>query len=649
MLTPAILLVPDENVFMLSTPPESFIAKEHTYGHILAAWKDVQTAAHESADSCVIDKRIVLALQKFIETKEIDPALQSFFGCSDLRPHQQSNVSSSIHILGENDRNLLEQHLPDEETARYMQRTHASAISASGGVVVLGEPTPAIQPAITQPQFRLSDIFDPANVKDNELFQFPEDDDSEEDGDPETQNDGTDATPDNASTFNHRDGRIVGQPSAQSESSVTRRQELSFDDLDAELDAVLGRYDTFWEASLSEKSRRKLWDSTDQSRREKDIWAVHDTVDVSDFASLVPEPVLDYPFDLDTFQKRAIVRLERDENVFVAAHTSAGKTVVAEYAIALALQHKTRVIYTSPIKTLSNQKFRDFTERFGDVGLITGDVSVNPEARVLIMTTEILRSMLYRGVDLIRDLEWVIFDEVHWASNAERGVVWEESIILLPETCGIVMLSATVPNALEFASWVGRTKHRRVYVISTTKRPVPLVHSIFVKSEMYTLFDSAKGAFLPLNYKAASEKNSVLSKSSNVKFGGGKQHAWVSFVNYLRKNQLDPAIIFFFSKRKCEEAADALPSVDLTLGAAEKNQIHSFYQRSISRLSVADQTVPQIARCRDILKRGIGVHHAGILPIVKEATEVLFQMVRHPLISTCFLCLLLCLLRYVGR
>ena len=192
----------------------------------------------------------------------------------------------------------------------------------------------------------------------------------------------------------------------------------------------------------------------------------------------VPEPAHAFPFALDGFQKEAVYRLERGECVFVAAHTSAGKTVVAEYAFALATKHCTRAIYTSPIKTISNQKFRDFGKQF-DVGLLTGDVSIKPDAPCLIMTTEILRSMLYRGADLIRDVEWVIFDEVHYVNDAERGVVWEEVIIMLPAHVGLVLLSATVPNVWEFADWVGRTKRKKVFVTGTVKRPVPLEHVLY--------------------------------------------------------------------------------------------------------------------------------------------------------------------------
>jgi antiviral helicase SKI2 len=139
--------------------------------------------------------------------------------------------------------------------------------------------------------------------------------------------------------------------------------------------------------------------------------------DFPEFYDLVPEPAFTYPFELDVFQKRAVFHLENSDSVFVAAHTSAGKTVVAEYAIALAQKHMTRAIYTSPIKALSNQKFRDFKNVFQDVGILTGDVQINPSAACIVMTTEILRSMLYRGADLIRDVEFVIFDEVHYIND----------------------------------------------------------------------------------------------------------------------------------------------------------------------------------------------------------------------------------------
>lgn len=212
-----------------------------------------------------------------------------------------------------------------------------------------------------------------------------------------------------------------------------------------------------------------------------------------------------YPFELDYFQRQAIMRLERRESVFVAAHTSAGKTVVAEYAIALAKKHHTRTIYTSPIKALSNQKYRDFRDRFDDVGLITGDVSINPDAACLIMTTEILRSMLYRGSDTIRDIEFVIFDEVHYVNDSERGVVWEEVIIMLPDKINMIFLSATTPNTLEFSDWIGRTKQRKVFVVSTSKRPVPLQHYLYYDDNMFCLMKN-EGQFRSEEMSAAVQK-----------------------------------------------------------------------------------------------------------------------------------------------
>jgi ATP-dependent RNA helicase DOB1 len=143
------------------------------------------------------------------------------------------------------------------------------------------------------------------------------------------------------------------------------------------------------------------------------------------------EPSKTYPFPLDPFQQQSIHFIDKEESVLVAAHTSAGKTAVAEYAIAKSLKANQRVVYTSPIKALSNQKFRDLQEEFGDVGLMTGDITINPDATALVMTTEILRSMLYRGSELMRQVAWVIYDEVHYMRDSERGVVWEESIILL--------------------------------------------------------------------------------------------------------------------------------------------------------------------------------------------------------------------------
>ncbi|RAL68663.1 hypothetical protein DID88_007372 [Monilinia fructigena] len=386
--------------------------------------------------------------------------------------------------------------------------------------------------------------------------------------------------------------------------------------------------------------------------------------DIPNFRELVPDMARDWPFELDTFQKEAVYHLESGDSVFVAAHTSAGKTVVAEYAIALAAKHMTKAIYTSPIKALSNQKFRDFREVFDEVGILTGDVQINPEASCLIMTTEILRSMLYRGADLIRDVEFVIFDEVHYVNDLERGVVWEEVIIMLPEHVTLILLSATVPNTYEFASWVGRTKKKDIYVISTPKRPVPLEHYLWADKGVHKIVDSDK-KFIEKGWKAA---NDVLSGRDKAKAlpapepsnnrrggnprgrgqngrggaqrggsqqrGGAQQRGgrggsgpprashnpghmgrggrpggrttaaqdktlWVHLVQFLKKETLLPA-------------------------STEKSAIHMTIEKSIARLKPEDRLLPQIVRLRDLLGRGIAVHHGGLLPIVKEIVEMLF-------------------------
>uniref|UniRef100_A0A4W5N4Q5 SKI2 subunit of superkiller complex n=1 Tax=Hucho hucho TaxID=62062 RepID=A0A4W5N4Q5_9TELE len=382
----------------------------------------------------------------------------------------------------------------------------------------------------------------------------------------------------------------------------------------------------------------------------KKRWAI--PVDITspcdDFYKRIPNPAFKYPFELDMFQKQAVLRLEAHESVFVAAHTSAGKTVVAEYAIALSQKHMTRTIYTSPIKALSNQKFRDFKTTFGDVGLLTGDVQLSPEASCLIMTTEILRSMLYNGSEVIRDLEWVIFDEVHYINDAESrviqshslpGVVWEEVLIMLPDHVSIILLSATVPNAVEFSEWIGRIKKKHIYVISTAKRPVPLEHYLYTgnstktQKEMFLLLDPT-GNFQTKGYYSAidakKERTSKHAQSFGTKNASQKttpnqdRAVWLSLLHFLSQRQQTPVVAFTFSRTRCDDNARSLASMDLT-SSVEKSEIHSFFQKSLSRLRGGDRQLPQILLMRDLLKRGIAVHHSGILPILKEVIEMLFS------------------------
>lgn len=352
-------------------------------------------------------------------------------------------------------------------------------------------------------------------------------------------------------------------------------------------------------------------------------WA--EQVDISkpmlDFNEKVSDPAFTWPFELDTFQKRAIAHLENRESVFVAAHTSAGKTVVAEYAIALSRRHMTRTIYTSPIKALSNEKYRDFKETFSDIGLITGDVQINKEASCLIMTTEILRSMLYNQSNVVADLEWVIFDECHYINDLDRGVVWEEVLIMLPSHVGLVLLSATVPNALSLANWIGRIKQRKLYVICTTKRPVPLEHHLYFNQETFLVLD-ASSKFQTASYMKACARRKETLKTTRTH---DDKTRYQGLIQHLRRADRLPAICFTFSRRRCDENAQLLQSLDLTT-AEEKGAVRRFLQNNvIARLSRADQRLPQLRAMRGLLEAGFGVHHSGVLPILKEAVEMLFQ------------------------
>ncbi|KAK7870957.1 hypothetical protein R5R35_012172 [Gryllus longicercus] len=368
-------------------------------------------------------------------------------------------------------------------------------------------------------------------------------------------------------------------------------------------------------------------------------WAekIDETLPVLDFQQKIPNPARRFHFDLDPFQQQAILKVEEHSNVFVAAHTSAGKTVVAEYAIALSRKHMTKTIYTSPIKALSNQKFRDFKKEFQDVGLITGDIQINKEANCLIMTTEILRSMLYQGSEVVRDLEFVIFDEVHYINNAERGHVWEEVLILLPKDVTIIMLSATVHNTLEFANWVGRTNQKMMYVISTLKRPIPLEHFLYTgtggkqKNDRFLVMDG-NGKFNEAGYSQAKQakeskkpgKDAFGPKGPRPGFSQKQEKTmWEALISHLKEKDRLPVIAFTLSRNRCDDNARCL-SVDLTT-QREKSYIRVFFKKCLDKLKDCDKTLPQVQTMKSMLERGIGVHHSGILPLLKEMVEMLFQ------------------------
>lgn len=349
------------------------------------------------------------------------------------------------------------------------------------------------------------------------------------------------------------------------------------------------------------------------------------------FERLVPRLAQEFPFELDVFQKRAVYHLERGDSVFVAAHTSAGKTVVAEYAVALAQKHMTKAIYTSPIKALSNQKFQDFSKTFGEdnVGIVTGDIRIRPEAPCVVMTTEVLKNMLYRGADVLRDVEFVVFDECHYVNDLERGVVWEEVIIMLPRHVGLVLLSATVPNTREFAEWVGRTTRRDVYVISTAKRPVPLEHYVYAGGKLHCAVDSSgtfKSGAVAEARKATEGKKGSRGYQGGGGFGSSGAHTGnvAQVVGMLRRKELLPAVVFTFSRKRCEEQAVGLGGTDFLGDQRKRREARTVVDSSLRRLSAEDRKLPQVRVVAEMLQRGIGVHHAGLLPVLKETVEMLF-------------------------
>lgn len=353
--------------------------------------------------------------------------------------------------------------------------------------------------------------------------------------------------------------------------------------------------------------------------------------------------VREYPFVLDNFQRKSIGCLTRKESVLVAAHTSAGKTVVAEYAIAMALKEGQRVIYTSPIKALSNQKYRDLHEVFRDVGLMTGDISINPTASCLVMTTEILRSMLYRGSEIMKEVAWVIFDEVHYMRDRERGVVWEETIILLPDSVRFVFLSATIPNARQFCGWIASIHNQVCHVVYTDYRPVPLQHYLFpAGSDGLHLVVDEKGNFRDDSFQRAVSDlgGGALGAGHNIGAGDASYAATQAaavkkatqkgpsdiykIIKMIMERNYEPVIAFAFSKRECEAMALQMARLDFN-NDDEKELIDAVYANAIDTLSGDDKQLPQVVHLLPLLRRGVGIHHGGLLPLLKEVVEILFQ------------------------
>jgi superfamily II RNA helicase len=300
----------------------------------------------------------------------------------------------------------------------------------------------------------------------------------------------------------------------------------------------------------------------------------------------------------DRFQKEAIDHIDAGHSVIVSAPTGAGKTAIAEYIIENAINKQHGVIYTAPIKALSNQKFRDFQNQFQDnIGILTGDVSLNSKAPILIMTTEIFRNKVLDEPESLKQYSWIIFDEVHYIDNPERGTVWEESLIFLPQHMNILCLSATIPNIRQLADWIESIHKKTIRVVVEEKRPVPLHFFYQWQNEVLDRIEKLRG-----------------------------MHHWkpnklATLIRYIRDRDGLPLIYFVFGRRRAEYLADELYGFDF-LDPIEKAQILSLYESLSERFDLKHEK--SAASMLPLIERGIAYHHAGMLPTLKEVIERLF-------------------------
>ncbi|MGH3499972.1 MAG: DEAD/DEAH box helicase, partial [Nocardioidaceae bacterium] len=356
-----------------------------------------------------------------------------------------------------------------------------------------------------------------------------------------------------------------------------------------------------------------------------------------------------YDFGLDDFQVSACHALEDGHGVLVAAPTGSGKTLVGEFAVHLALALGRKCFYTTPIKALSNQKYHDLVSRYGreQVGLLTGDNTINGEAPIVIMTTEVLRNMLYAGSRTLQGLGYVVMDEVHYLADRFRGAVWEEVIIHLPESVAVVSLSATVSNAEEFGDWLSEVRGDTVTVVEE-RRPVPLYQHVLVGRSMYDLFDDAGDGQVNAELERIAREDWRATRSvrdrrtqrgrhgRNPRRGqsyGASRHrgrhytpSRVDVLERLDAAGLLPAIVFIFSRAGCAAAVEQCLHGNLRLTTpAEEREIRAFVDLHCSSIPDEDLHVLGYHDFVEGLARGIASHHAGLLPTFKECVEELFS------------------------
>jgi superfamily II RNA helicase len=367
----------------------------------------------------------------------------------------------------------------------------------------------------------------------------------------------------------------------------------------------------------------------------------------------VTNPAIDYNFPLDPFQKHAISAIDQEHNVLVCAKTGSGKTLVGEYQIAHSLRKGQRVFYTTPIKSLSNQKFHDLKQMFPSVGIMTGDIKFCPDAQVVIMTTEILRNLLYKrgtateNIGLtaslsIDNLGAVIFDECHYINDKDRGKIWEETMILLPRDVSLVMLSATLDQPQLFASWLGELKQKEIHLIETQYRVVPLTHYLlFEKNELKPLMNSQEiyddkvyNDWIICRQKREKDNEDYKRKVKDARSGGvegridGKvtlqnfTHQMNQTIQFLQTKEYLPALFFVLSRKDCERYASKVEGPLIT--PDEASSVEQIIRFHLHRYKSLD-TLPQYNKLVELLKRGVAYHHSGLLPLLKEIVEILFS------------------------
>ena len=370
-------------------------------------------------------------------------------------------------------------------------------------------------------------------------------------------------------------------------------------------------------------------------------------------ADMPADPPINYKFPLDPFQQHAMKAICNEENVLVTAKTGSGKTLVGEVQIAYSLRKGKRVFYTTPIKSLSNQKFNDLKKQFGSVGIMTGDIKFCPNANVVIMTTEILRNLLFKKDSTTKsigltaeisceDLDAVIFDECHYINDRDRGHVWEEIMILLPPEVKMVMLSATLDHPEYFAEWLGELKQRPINLISTEYRIVPLTHTLWYNKQSHVLMDSKNtyndGIYREwISWRLGQEKahDKFQQKVKDARAGGqegpieGKTrpvsflHQMNELIVHLESKELLPALFFVLSRKDCEKYAQKVESTLIT--SSEKSDVNHIWNFHLRNHKDSLEKLPQYHLLRALIDKGVAYHHSGLVPMLKEIIEILFS------------------------